>query len=179
MSDLKLIDKYLPEYTYNEYHETVVKSSIENCYKIAKDFDLSKSKLIKILFKIRGIPTERMNLQGLISDMGFTRLEESFPTENLLGFWARNKLEPIPNLQNFLNNTINARIKIVWNFYFEKLNPKRTRVSTETRILIISPISKVTFSLYWFVVRPFSGAIRIKMLQIIKQDAELTKEEEL
>ena len=109
MSDLKLIDKYLPAYTYNEYHEIVVNSSIENCYKIAKDFDLSKSKLIKILFKIRGIPTDRMNLQGLISDMGFTRLEESFPIENLLGFWAKNKIEPIPNIEDFVNNSIGAK----------------------------------------------------------------------
>ena len=61
MVTLKLIDKYLPEYTYNEYHETVVKSPIENCYEVAKNFDLSKSKLIKTLFKIRGIPTKRMN----------------------------------------------------------------------------------------------------------------------
>jgi len=114
-----------------------------------------------------------MNLQEFISDIGFTRLEESFPTENLLGFWARTKIVPISNLEDFVNNSINARIKIVWNFHFEKLNPEMTRVSTETRILIISPISKVSFSLYWFAIRPFSGAIRIKMLQIIKQDAEL------
>jgi len=173
MSNLKLIDKYLPEYTYNEYHEIVINRSIEKCYEAAKDFDLSKSKLIKILFKIRGIPIKRMNLQEFISDIGFTRLEESFPTENLLGFWARTKIVPISNLEDFVNNSINARIKIVWNFHFEKLNPEMTRVSTETRILIISPISKVSFSLYWFAIRPFSGAIRIKMLQIIKQDAEL------
>jgi hypothetical protein len=175
MTNFKLIDKYLPEYTYHEYHDTVINSSIDNCYEAAKDFNLSKSKLIKILFKIRGVPTERMNLQGLISDMGFTRLEESFPTENLLGFWARTKIEPIPNLQDFLNNTINAKIKIVWNFYFEKLNPELTRVSTETRVLCIHPVTKIFFSLYWFVIKPFSGAIRIKMLQIIKQDAEQIK----
>ena len=173
MSNLTLIDKYLPEYTYKEYHETVINSAIENCYDVAKDFDLSKSKLIKTLFKIRGIPTTRMNLQGLISDIGFTSIEESFPTENLIGFWARTKIEPIINHQDFVENSISARIKVIWNFRFEKLNPGQTRVSTETRVLCISPITKVFFSIYWLVVRPFSGAIRIKMLQIIKQNAEL------
>lgn len=177
-SNSKLIDKYLPEYTYHEYHEIVVNNSIENCYEAAKDFDLAKSKLIKILFKIRGVPTRRMNLQGLISDMGFTRLEETFPTENLLGFWVRTKIEPVPNLEDFVNNSINARIKIVWNFYFEELNTNETLVSTETRILIISPVSKVFFSLYWFAIRLFSGAIRLMMLQIIKEDAELTNKKE-
>ena len=178
MSGLTLIDKYLPEYTYTEYHETVINSSIENCFETAKDFDLSKSKLIKILFKIRGIPTERMNLQGLLSDMGFTSLEESYPTENLIGFWARSKIEPIRNHQDFVENAILARIKVAWNFGFKKLNSEQTLVSTETRVLCISPITKVFFSMYWLFVRPFSGLIRIKMLQIIKQDAELSEKTE-
>ncbi len=36
----KLIDKYLPRYSFNEYHETVINSSIENVYEKARDFDL-------------------------------------------------------------------------------------------------------------------------------------------
>lgn len=113
-----------------------------------------------------------MNLQGLISDMGFTKIEESFPTETLMGYWARTKIEPISSYEDFVNNSINARIKIAWNFHFEKLSLEQTKVSTETRVLCISPVIKIFFSLYWLVVRPFSGAIRIKMLQIIKQDSE-------
>ncbi len=41
-----LIEKYLPEYTFNEYHEILVDSPIENVYEIAKNVDLSKSKII-------------------------------------------------------------------------------------------------------------------------------------
>ncbi len=54
MVKVKLIDKYLPGYTFNEYHETVINSSIDEVYETAKNFDLSKSTLIKRLFKIRG-----------------------------------------------------------------------------------------------------------------------------
>ena len=57
MSELTLIDKYLPEYTFNEYHYIYVNSPVEDVYKSAKDFDLSKSKLIKTLFCLRGLPT--------------------------------------------------------------------------------------------------------------------------
>ena len=178
MIKIKLIDKYLPRYSFKEYHETIINSSIEKVYKKAKNFDLSKSNLIKWLFKIRGLPTNRMNLQGFISDIGFTNIEENFPIENLIGFWARTKIEPIINHQDFVENSISARIKVIWNFRFEKLNPGQTRVSTETRVLCISPITKVFFSIYWLVVRPFSGAIRIKMLQIIKQNAELIEQTE-
>ncbi len=80
----KLIDKFLPHYTFSEYHEIVVDSPIENVYKIAADFDFSKSKTIAWLFKIRGLPTKRLNLQSFIDDIGFTNLEcngaiDSFP----------------------------------------------------------------------------------------------------
>ncbi|WP_300464891.1 hypothetical protein [Desulfobacula sp.] len=72
----RLIDKYLPRYSFNEYHETVINSSIDKVYKKARNFDLSKSNLIKWLFKTRGLPTKRMRLQNFISDIGFTNIEE-------------------------------------------------------------------------------------------------------
>jgi len=55
MTDQTLIDKYLPEYTFKEFHEIVIDGPIKETYKIAQNFDLSKSKLITILFKIRGL----------------------------------------------------------------------------------------------------------------------------
>ncbi len=172
MPELTLIDKYLPEYTFNEYHCITVNSPVGDVYKSAKDFDMSKSKLIKALFYIRGLPTKRMNLQGFISDIGFTKIKERFPTENLIGFWARTKIEPIASYDNFIDNTISARVKVVWNFQFKKINDNQTKLSTETRILCISPLTKLTFGLYWIIIKPFSGAIRKRMLQIIKVDAE-------
>jgi hypothetical protein len=172
MTDQTLIEKYLPEYTFNEIHEVVVESPVENVYKVAKNFDLSKSKLIKVLFKIRELPTKRMNLQDFICDIGFTNIEENPPTENLMGFWAVTRIEPITNKEDFIDNAISARLKVVWNFSFEELNPEQTKVITETRILCVSLITRITFGLYWLIIKPFSGIIRKKMLNIIKQDSE-------
>jgi hypothetical protein len=174
----KLIDKYLPRYSFNEYHETVINSSIDKVYKKARDFDLSKSNLIKWLFKIRGLPTKRMHLQDFISDIGFTNIEENIPIENLIGFWARYKIEPITSPDDFINHTTSARVKVVWNFYLEKLNSNQVRLSTETRVLCMTPSAKVTFGLYWMIIKPFSGVIRNRMLQIIKQDLETDSENE-
>jgi len=168
----KLIDRYLPEYTFNEYHETFINSSIETVYKTARNFDMSKSSLIKWLFRIRGLPTNRMNLQGFISDIGFTNIEENVPVENLIGFWARYNIAPITSPDDFIENTLPARVKVVWNFYLEELDPNLIKLSTETRVLCMTPFTKVTFGLYWMVIKPFSGVIRQKMLKIIKQDSE-------
>jgi len=168
----KLIDTYLPRYSFSEYHETVINSSIENVYDKSKNFDLSKSNLIKWLFKVRGLPTKRMHLQDFISDIGFTNIEENRPVENLIGFWSGYKIEPIATPDDFTNHATSASIKGVWNFYLEALNSKQVRLSTETRILCLTPSANVTFALYWMLIKPFSGLIRNRMLQIIKQDLE-------
>ena len=175
MKKSTLIDKYLPKFTFSEFHEIVVNSPIENVYHVAKDFDLSKSKIITFLFKIRGLPTKRLNLQNFIDDIGFTNLEENYPHESLVGFWARAKIAKIPSYEGFSNNSIHPWIKVVWNFQFEKLEKDKTKVSTETRVLCVAPITKFTFGLYWSIIKPFSELIRRKMLKIIKDDSEATK----
>lgn len=168
----KLIDKYLPVFSFREYHEMIIKSPAETVYRNAKDFDMSKSKLIKWLFKLRGLPTNRMNLQGFIEDIGFTPIEENVPIENLIGFWARYKIAPITGYDDFIHNRICARVKVVWNFYLEELGTTKTKLSTETRVLCTNSVTKITFGLYWLIIRPFSGAIRKRILQIIKQESE-------
>jgi len=175
MQKNRLIDKYIPQYTFNEYHEIVVNCPIGNVYHIAKDFDLSKSKIIEFLFKIRGLPTKRLNLQNFINDIGFTNLEENFPNENLIGFWARVKIAKIPSYEDFINNSISPWIKAVWNFQFEEMEDNKTKVSTETRVLCIAPITRLTFGLYWLMIKPFSSLTRKIMLKIIKNDAESYK----
>jgi len=52
------------------------------------------------------------------------------------------------------------------------LGENKTKVSTETRVLCVAPITKITFGLYWLMIKPFSGLIRKKMLKIIKKDSE-------
>ena len=167
-----LIDQYLPQYTFNECHEIVVNAPIENVYHVAKDFDLSKSKIITFLFKLRGLPTKRLNLQNFIEDIEFTNLEENYPYENLIGFWARAKIAKIPSYEDFSNNSISPWLKVVWNFQFEALAKCKTRVRTETRVLCVAPVTRFTFGLYWAIIKPFSGLIRKKMLKIIKDDSE-------
>ena len=176
MTRKKLIDKYLPRYSFNEYHETIINGPIEEVYETARNFDLSKSHLIKWLFKIRRLPTKRMHLQDFISDIGFTIIEENIPVENLIGFWARYKIESIPSPDDFIRNTISARVKVVWNFYFEELDSNQVRLSTETRVLCITPSAKITFGIYWMIIKPFSGIIRKKMLRIIKENSETASE---
>ena len=172
MEKNKLIDRYMPGYTFNEYHETIVNTAIETVYHTAKDIDLSKSAAIRVLFRLRGLPKKRLHLQDFIDDIGFTSLEENVPYENLIGFWTRMKIARIPSYADFKNNSISPWIKVVWNFEFEKIEDNRTKVSTETRVLCVKPITRFTFGLYCYLIKPFSGLVRKKMLRIIKETSE-------
>ena len=148
-----LINKYLPEYNYIESHHILVNASVMECFLAAKTLDMSKSFLTKTLLKLRGLPTEDLTLQGFIKNICFTYLEEHPYTE-------------------FVIDASQDTLKIIWNFHFEKIEENKTMVSTETRILCLTKRSKFLFSLYWFLIKPFSGLIRLEMLRLIRKNAE-------
>ena len=140
-----LIDKYLPQFTFNEYHKTVMHTSAKDCFLAARNLDMAKSFLTKILMNLRGLPTTDLTLQGFIKNFGFTYLEENPYNE-------------------FVIDASQKNINIIWNFYFEAIEENKTLASTETRILCLTKRSKYLFSLYWFFIKPFSGLIRFEML---------------
>jgi hypothetical protein len=145
-----LLDKYLLHYTYHEHHHTIVKASAKKCFLTAKELDMSGSWITKTLMKLRGLPTKDLKLQGFLQNICFTYIEE----------------DPF---KEFVIDASQPGLKIFWNFYFKPVSEHVTVVSTETRILCLSPKAKRRFSLYWFFVRPFSGLIRLEILRLIKK----------
>lgn len=148
-----LIDKYLPDFTYNEHHKRLINASAKECFLATKNLDMSKSFIARTLMKLRGLPTKDLNLQGFIKNICFKYLEEDLFKEFVIDASQRNT-------------------KIIWNFYCKEIEENETLVSTETRILCLTKRSKFLFSLYWFFIKPFSGIIRIEMLRLIKKKAE-------
>jgi hypothetical protein len=59
-----------------------------------------------------------------------------------------------------------------WNFKVMSAGDRKTILSTETRVTCGDAASRRKFDLYWFVVRPFSGLIRIIMLKAIRDAAQ-------
>lgn len=148
-----LINKYLPEYTFNEYHKILVDASVKDCFIAAKNIDMGKSTLTKTLMKLRGLPAKDLRLQHFIKNIGFFYLDEN-------------------PYREFVIDASQKNLKIFWNFLFEKIAENKTLVSTETRIFCLTKKSKSVFSLYWFFVKPFSGLIRKEMLSLVRRQAE-------
>jgi hypothetical protein len=171
---MSLHDRYLPQYHFREVHRISVAASPDKIYQCARNLDFSGSTIIRLLFFLRGMPARMMSLEGLGKE-NFKLLEERAGEELIIGligqFW-----KPSGNLQDFEPTAFGVRLdglfaRATWNFRLEQ-NGHKTILETETRIWCPDEETRKKFGRYWFVIRPFSGLIRMEMLRAIRKTAE-------
>ena len=179
-----LIDKYLLDFHYSEKHSISILSDRLTISSLLENFDFRESKIIRVLFWLRGMPSKSVSVKSLTKG-GFIELERVQDDEIVIGligqFWKANgnlqKFEPL----EFITFDKPNFLKGAWNFKIDQKEVNSCSLSTETRVFCTDGISKRRFSKYWFVVKPFSGLIRMEMLRAIKKSAErkyqLTKAE--
>jgi hypothetical protein len=163
-----LINKYVPNFQFSEVHKTIVDGRANETYNSTLELDLSKSKVIEFLFRLRGLPFHHKKLSEVNGNMKFTLLEEIPYSEFLYGFWFSTKTEWVRDLNEFKQDSPKYNAKSAWSFSFNERSDGTTEIITETRVLCMNRKSKLIFSIYWFFIRPFSGLIRIEMLRLIK-----------
>jgi hypothetical protein len=168
-----LINKYLSEFHFNEIHAIQVNCTLEECYNAMMELDLENSKIIKFLFKLRGLPFGRTKLNEITNDMRFTLLEENKHNEFLYAFWFKHKTEWITDKEIFLKNNSNLyHAKVGWSFLFTETVQGFIEIRTETRVYCLNKKTKIFFAIYWFFIKPFSEWIRLEMLRLVKLQLE-------
>lgn len=169
------IDDALSEYDKREFHKIIINSNAEKVFKVIRCLDFSDSRIVRLLFRLRGIPAKEYSIPELI-DMHFNVLVEDEPTELVIGligkFWL-----PLPKLQShdlatFRDFEEPGYAKVAWNFHVTTLAEGKVLLTTETRGRGTDWIAKKAFTIYWHIIRPFSGKIRNKMLISAKLSAE-------
>ena len=169
-----LLDEYLPEFDFEETHGITVNADASAVYAAINEVDFSESTIVRWLLRIRGMSGTNVRLDRL-SEFNFARLAERVDKELLIGlaerFWT-----PFGDLQHVTADSFRSfnkpgYAKAVWNFSLEP-SDSRTRLTTETRIRCLDANSRRSFGLYWTIVQPFSGWIRMEMLRMIKGRAE-------
>lgn len=169
------LDEIAPDFDKKEIHEIEIRASASEVYDAVWRLDLGRSKIVRLLMRLRGMPPESMTLKGLVG-LGFNVLVDDTPRELVMGlagkFWMSKPEMPDLSVSSFANFDKPGCAKAAWNFYLEQMDESRVRLRTETRIACTDEKSRRLFSCYWFIIRPFSGWIRRKMLRIIKDDAE-------
>jgi len=171
-----LIDEFLPRYHFAEHHGISINAPAGSVYAAIRTLDLSNSKVIRGLFRLRGLPASSLSLEGLLR-MGFILLGENPSQELLLGvvgkFWTRTadlqRLDP----GDFREFDRAGYAKAAWNFAMALESEGMIRLTTETRIHCTDPKSRRRFRLYWSVIGPFSAWIRRETLRILKDRLEL------
>jgi hypothetical protein len=167
-----LIDKYLSAYDFNEFHSIKVHSSANGIYDKVLSCDVSRSFLVRFLFRLRGMPKHLYTIQHLLK-MGFTKLDEQPGKEIVYGIVTTsptfNCCQSDLSRASFIQNTNASIIKAVINFHVQEHDTLTHIISTETRVWCGSNAMRSKFRLYWFFVKPFSQLIRRSMLKQMKE----------
>jgi hypothetical protein len=170
-----LIDEFLPQFDFAEHHSITINAPAESVYAAIGTLDLSNSKVIRGLFRLRGLPASSLSLEGLLR-MGFIPLGENPSQELLLGvvgkFWTRRADLQCLDPGDFREFDRAGYAKAAWNFGIAQQNDGMTRLTTETRIHCTDLKARRRFRLYWSVIGPFSAWIRRESLRILKDRLE-------
>lgn len=172
-----LIDEFLPEFDFNERHETIVPARPDAVRRALDEWRPSQSFLWRWLVRLRGLGSPKGTLREWAEANGFLCLAET-DNEVVYGqagrFWApkeRAAMVSPRTIEEFRGLNDPGVAVAVMNFLVEPIAPARTRLCTETRIRCLGASSRRRFRLYWLVIRPFSGLLRRAMLSGIRARA--------
>ena len=171
----QLIDHFLPAYQFREYHARRVRCQPEIAMAALRACNLGESVLVRALFRLRGLPTGTITLAGM-EDIGFRVLGWQAEQEVVIGligrFWTfSGGIHPFePDGFKGFDRPVYA--KVATNFRALADSPGLTRLSTETRVWCPNAFIRRRFRLYWLLIRPFSGMVRIEWLRLVKKLAE-------
>lgn len=187
------LDRYLPDYDFNEVHTIEIDASPENSYTAFKTLRVSElSRLADWLMKIRGLPAKLINRNSSLDspkedrvflkqmlENGFILLSDT-KQEIVFGmigqFWKPVGNQPlkVATPDEFLKFKKEGYVKVAANMLFKKTGDK-TVLTSETRVCATDSKARIKFALYWLIIRPASGLIRIIWLNAIKKKAESIK----
>jgi len=169
--------EFLATSDFHSRHATDVRGSAAAAFSAIRHLDLRRSPLVRVLFRLRGLPTSAGSFDGL-RRLGFVPLLEVPDRALVLGvagrFWsprgALQRLSP----DAFQQFDRPGWAKAVWSFVIEPAGAGRVRLVTETHIRCFGTAARRRFGRYWVLVGPFSGLIRRECLRLVRQDVEHT-----
>ena len=174
------LDDFLPAWDFRERHRRHVAASRERTWAALQGLDLSRSWLVRALYRLRGMPPSALTFPGL-ERLCFVRLAEVPAEELLFGvvgrFWTRDGgLVPLDR-EGFRGFERPGYARAVWGFELREGGSGRTLLATETRIRCTDPTTRRRFRRYWLLIRPPSGLIRRAALAEIARVAESGSEQ--
>lgn len=171
-----LLDRFMPAYDVRSRHRIEVDAPPGHVYRVMRDIDLARSRTVRVLFALRGLPHRRpLTLDGL-TRAGFVVLAEDPGSELVLGvtgrFWRASGALRRIGPDEFRSFTDPEHVKAAWSMRVDPGEKAGAVLATETRVATTDEASRRAFRRYWRVVGPFSGFIRTRILEQVKSAAE-------
>ena len=142
-------------------------------YAAIETADFYQSRVIRLLFTLRGLPDDMFTPDGF-SKVGIMELEKEEGEESVLGAI----LNPIGfrpvrvTPDEFREFNGKGYVKVAMNLLVTAIDDRSSLLSSETRVRFTSLRARVAFTPYWLLMNRFIGLVRIMMLRRIQQDAE-------
>ena len=174
-SSAPLVDDWMPRFDVESSHSILIAAPHAVVYQIAAELDLSRSFLIRVLFRVRGLPTSALRRDGLARSR-FKLLHEDPGKEFALGvigqFWTLGGHLVDFDPTRFRDFGTPGYAKAVWSFSVHALTAGSSRLTTVTRVLCLDDQSRRKFRRYWRFIGPFSGIIRSECLRLVRDTSE-------
>ncbi|HVM35081.1 MAG TPA: hypothetical protein VM784_07030 [Actinomycetota bacterium] len=168
------LDFWMPTYDFVSRHEAGVGAPAEVVYASLRRADFASSRLVRVLFALRGLGGGRFTLDDLVR-AGFTVLDDVAGEEIVLGivgkFWRPAGSLVRVGADEFADFDRPGFVAAAWNFNVTT-EGAGSRLATETRIRATDAAARRAFARYWRAVGPFSGLIRRRVLALVARDAE-------
>lgn len=183
-----LLQQIMPEYDVSSSHQIAVEASPPEVYRVARQADLGRPPLVRLLMGLRVIPVliaaggrrraglrEAENGQHAVGGARFTLVAEAPGEEFVLGlmgrFWTLSGGLIQATADELRRPPPAGIVQALWNFRVEP-NGSGSRLWTETRVRCADEATRTRFLRYWRVIRPGSALIRRSILRSIRARTE-------
>jgi len=185
----RLIDRFMPEYHFNEVHSLRLKAPPDRIFRAIQAVTPEEVSGLRTLFWVRSLPARLLGrttpgpgkskpILAPGSGTGSVRLGEVSDRELLIGlagpFW-KPAGGPRPRLEgpeDFLALDDPGYAKATMGFWLHDEGAGCWRLTTETRVLTSAPSTRRAFAIYWRLIYPGSALLRRTFLAAVKRRAE-------
>lgn len=167
------LDRLLPQFQFREHHHTVASAGAAQVYAAVERVDLSDSAIargLQALWRIpariflKEVPNRSMSVRDFIP---LSARPPRFLVRGMVSGAGKRSWTP----EEFVAYR-GPGFKLAWGYTVTRLDDHRTRIDTETRVQCCDTHTKRWFTVYWSIIRPWSGLIRRDLLRIAKSAAE-------
>jgi hypothetical protein len=180
----QVLDQFIPAYEVVERRRVSVAAPAEITLAAACDMDLSKSAIIRSIFKGRelilgGHPDSVRRPQTLLAwatQLGWAVLGQIPDREIIFGAvtrpWVANPVfRPLP-AREFATFREPGYAKIVWTLRADPISAIESVARSETRVATTDAVARAAFRRYWSFFSPGIELIRWISLGLVKKEAE-------